>query len=238
MFSKRLLLATAIVFAAAPMQAGAVVIVDGTTSGFYNAGLGDLSTDSVLGAQTDTATSFNLFPAANVSAGDPTIPPVASAPNLVGADPATVTALGSFLGNTTALGGNWSAAPQAIPSTWSVNDETAIVYTIDAGAGFSDLTVNIGVDNGVYVWFDGAYQFGAMAPGGASAFEYSVNVGPVSGGTHFLQILREDHGGATGWVIRADATLSTSTVAEPASLALLGLGLVALGFGAKRSIKA
>jgi hypothetical protein len=213
-----------------PAAAGATIIIDNTTLGFYNSGLGDLSTDSVLGTQTDMATGFNLFPAANSSAGDPTVPPVATEPNLAGADPGTQAALGSFLGNTTALGGSWSAAPQAIPANWAINDETAIVYEITVGpTGFDDLLVQIGVDNGIYAWFDGSYVFGAMDRGGAFAFEYSFQTGPVSPGAHYLQLLREDHGGATGWVISADAT-EGAPVPEPSTLSLMvlaTLGLVA-----------
>jgi hypothetical protein len=200
-------------------EASAVVIIDGTTAGFYNAGLGDLSLDGVLGGQTDGATGLHLFPASNSSAGDPLIPPVASEPNLAGADLATQTALGNFLGNTTALGGNWSAATQLIPGTWAVNTETAIVYEIDAGvAGYDNLQVNIGVDNGVFVWFDGVYQLGALAPGGASAFEYSLSTGPVGSGKHYLQVLREDHGGGTGWIISAEAEPATPIIPEPVSI--------------------
>jgi len=75
-------------FAFSPI-ARAVTIIDNTTQGFYNAGLGDLATDSVLGAQFDAATSLDLFPAANGAGGDPLIPSVATQPNLAGADPAT-----------------------------------------------------------------------------------------------------------------------------------------------------
>lgn len=221
--------AVAFVMASAfmPVAAGATIIIDNTTLGFYNSGLGDLSTDSVLGAQTDGGTGFNLFPAANISAGDPTIPPVATEPNLGGADAGTQTALGNFLGNTAALGGNWSGAAQAIPRHWTVNDETAIIYEIVVGAPFNDIFVQMGVDNGVYAWFDGVYQFGAMAPGVAVTFEYSFNTGPVSAGTHFLQILREDHGVLPGWTILADATESTG-VPEPSTLFLVLTGLLGL----------
>ena len=219
-----------------PVAASATIIIDNTTFGFYNSGLGDLSTDSVLGSQTDAATTFNLFPAANVSAGDPLIPPVATEPNLGGADAGTLTAFGSFLGNTTALGGSWSAAAQAIPTAWAVNDETAIVYPIVVGAsGFDNILVQMGVDNGVFAWFDGTYQFGALSPGGASAFEYSFNTGPVSAGTHFLQLLREDHGNATGWTILADATEGTNVIPEPSTLLLLAVGTLSLlGFRGRR----
>jgi hypothetical protein len=103
-----------------PVGVFGATIIDNSTQGYYNAGLGDLSTDTVLGAQTDAGTGFNLFPALNVSAGDPLIPPVATEPNLAGANPATLTAFDNFLLNPAALGGPWTGL-QAIPSSWTVN---------------------------------------------------------------------------------------------------------------------
>jgi len=221
-------LGAALTLAFVPAGAGATVIIDNTTLGYYNAGLGDLSLDSFLGAQLDASTTNHLFPIANSGGGDPTTPPVATEPGLGSADGGTQANLGSFLGNTTALGGMWSGASQAIPSTWTVNDETAIVYSFVVGpTGFDDLFVQIAVDNGVYVWLDGAYQFGAMAPSGAFHWEYSFSTGALASGTHYLQILREDHGGGTGWDILADAT-EGAPVPEPGTLLLLGAGLAGL----------
>lgn len=215
-----------------PLGGFGAIIIDNTTLGFYNSGLGDLSLDSVLGVQTDASTGFNLFPAANVSAGDPLIPPVASEPNLAGADPGTVAALGGFLSNPASLGGSWSGL-QAIPTTWAVNSETAIVYEINAGAGLTNMTIDLGVDNGIFVWLDGVYLFGALAPGVATLGEYSINVGNLSGGTHYLQILREDHGGATGYGISVEA--DREVIPEPGTLSLFGFGGLALLLMRRRS---
>lgn len=226
--------ATAALYLLSGATASAAVIIDNSTQGFYNSGLGDLATDSTLGAQTDTSTGHNLFPAANVSAGDPTIPPVATEPDLANADASTQANLGGFLTNPTSLGGTWSASEQAIPGTWAVNSETAIVYEINAGAGLSNLQIDVGIDNGVFVWLDGNYLLGALAPGGAFAFEYSASVSSLGSGLHHLQILREDHGGATGYHIQVTAT----SVPEPATLALVGVGLGAVGFiGSRRRRK-
>jgi hypothetical protein len=224
-------LAAGLALAFVPSVARATIIIDNTTLGYYNAGLGDLAADSVLGIQVDTATGFRLFPAANVSGGDPTIPPVATEPNLAGADSGTQTNLGGFLTSPGTLVAPWSAVPQAIPGTWTVNSETAIVYPfVVVGGGYANLFVQIAVDNGAYVWLDGAYQFGAIAPGGPFQWEYSFNTGPISPGTHYLQILREDHGGSTGWSIQADA----APVPEPGTLLLLGGGLSALALRRRR----
>ncbi len=185
--------------------------VDNYTWGFYN--------DS-LGFVLDRTNPFNgtfLFPGANCSDGDPIINP-APEPDLSVAD----SILGQWLDKPPILNDNWSD-PQPIPNTWAVNTETAVIYEIDAGtSGIQDIVANIGVDNGVFVWLDGIYQFGALSPGYAIEWEYSVPLADMEPGTHYLQILREDHG------VLTDLSIQVTGVPEPAAILLLSLGGLAL----------
>ena len=156
-------------------------------AGYYNNGLG-----TVL----DTSGVNDPFPCANVVCGDNTVN-YATAPNLS----AAAAQLGTWLTNDAPAGGTWSAAPLAIPATWAVNTETAIVYAIDVEAGLTDLTLSLGVDNGIFVWLDGNYIFGTRRGGGASENDDVFSLPNLSAGVHYLQILREDHGGSTGYFI-------------------------------------
>jgi PEP-CTERM motif len=195
--------------AAAPAQAD--IILTNASQGRYNA---------AIGTSLDTAGVSDPFPCANVACGDTTVS-FPTAPNLT----AAAGVLGNWLTNPASPGGSWTAT-QAIPSTWAVNTETAIIYEIGSATGLTNLSLSLGVDNGIFVWLDGNYLFGARRGGGSSAGEYLVTLPDLTAGTHFLQILREDHGGGTGYDIRL--TGEALAVPEPGTLALLGLGLAGL----------
>lgn len=210
-------LAAVAALSAVSFGANAVTILNDASPGYYNSGLGTL---------LDTTGVTDPFPCANVGCGDLTLS-FPSAPNLS----AAAGPLGTWLTNAAPTGGAWSAAPQAIPATWAVNTETAISYAINAGAGLTNLQLSLGVDNGIFVWLNGTYLFGARAAGGSSLGEYSFALSNMSG-INYLQILREDHGGGTGYDI--SLTADAVKVPEPASVATLGAGLLALAFVARR----
>src|SRR5205085_2512098 len=96
-----------------------VVLVNNATPGYYNNELG-----TVLDG------SKPQFPSANGVCGDPVIKP-ASEPDL---SPASSILGGWLSGNPIPLNANWRNL-QAIPATWPVNTETAIVYAIEGGPG-------------------------------------------------------------------------------------------------------
>jgi hypothetical protein len=131
------------------------VIVNNLTTGYYNEQLGTIL----------DGTDPNFPPG-----GDPTIYP-AYEPNLSGAD----AILGNWLNptNPVTLPNTWTG-PQVIPAAWTLNTETAVLYVIDAGpSGYQNVIGDFGVDNGIFVWVNGEYKFGAIHPGGSFAYEYS-----------------------------------------------------------------
>ncbi|MDJ0847119.1 MAG: hypothetical protein QNK04_01930 [Myxococcota bacterium] len=102
----------------------------------------------------------------------------------------------------------------------------AIVYEFQAAA-LEEWEASFGSDNGIYVWLDGVFQGGAIAQGGASLGEHVFDLGTPGEGTHYLQVLLEDHGGRTGYAV------SVTSVPEPGSATLFVLGLIGLARAAR-----
>jgi hypothetical protein len=195
-----------------------LAIVTNTTQGFYNDSLGDLGAPAGL---------LPWFPAPGTFGGTQNQNFV-SAPDLSGAS----VALGDWLTDPGNLNSNWTF--QSIPANWAVNTEVAIVYVFDAGAGMADLTADFGlIDNGIHIWVDGVWKFGARDPEGRAWND--IALGDVGAGSHYIQILLEDSGGAT-WYF--NPSITATAVPEPAAAWLFGSGLLGLMvLGRKRFLR-
>lgn len=209
--------------------AQAATLIDGSTQGLYNSGLG-----TVLDGSNPLGGGVAMFPIANVAGGDPTLDiPAGTPPDLTPAD----SQLANWLTDPANPGGTWSAGKVAIPATWDVNTETAIIYELDGGiSGLSNVVASFGVDNGIFVWLNGTFLGGHLRPGGVLPGEFTLNIGSVGAGLNFLQILREDHGGSTGYNVAVTGDPApTNVVPLPAAGWLLLAGLGGLGLMRRNS---
>jgi hypothetical protein len=172
-------------------HAQVTTLVDGNSPGYYNNSLGTILDGTAP-----------QFPAPLGSGGgDPLINP-SSEPNIS----AVTNILGNWLVPHSTLNANWQKLAN-IPATWAGNTETAIIYEIVNGTtGYSNVVADFDADNGVFVWVNGQYKFGARGPGlpsPAGQYEYTnIFLGNLPPGTNRIQVLREDNFDATGYQVR------------------------------------
>lgn len=166
---------------------GAVVLVQTSDPGFYNNSIGTVL-NGTNGGETGP------FPVSNDSSlSFPVAPDLSAASG----------ALGNWLTNPLSLNANWQSLA-SIPNNWVPSTEVAVIYQFNT-LGATNVVSEFGVDNGIFAWLDGVYLGGARAAGGVSLGEHVFDVGNLSAGTHFLQLLLEDHGSANGYAVRITA---------------------------------
>ena len=145
-------------------------------------------------------------------------------------------ALGNWLSivNTSQLNSNWGTGPIAVPNSWAVGTEVAVIYQFNT-LNATNVVARFGVDNGIYAWLNGDYIGGSRAGGGVSLGEHTYNIGDLEAGTYFLQLLLEDHGSANGYAVEitADEFIEgppPAPIPVPAAIWLFGSALMGLGF--------
>ena len=190
-------------------RTSAVTLADGSSTLFY-ASPGDLGAPSGL---------LPWFPAPNTFGGTQDLV-FSSAPDLSGAG-----VLGDWLGNPGNLNGSWSgpALFTTAVTAWPINSELALIYVIDVEQS-TELVASFDlVDNGVHVWVNGIWKFGARDPEGRAWND--IQLGTIGAGRSYLQILLEDSGGAIGY---SNPRIEGTPVPEAGALALLAAAALAL----------
>ena len=212
MHALKLFLVSAVLTAST--AANALTLVQTSDPGFYNDNIGTV----LNGTNGGESGPFPVGDDSNLAF--PTAPDLSAAGSI----------LGDWLTDPLHLNGNWTHR-DSIPNSWAVGTEVAVMYEFDT-LGATNVSASFGVDNGIFVWLDGAYLFGHRAAGTHVLGEYVVPVGDLGAGTHFLQLLLEDHGATNGYDVQITAdsfTPGPPPVPEPRAAGLLGALLLALG---------
>lgn len=119
---------------------------------------------------------------------------------------------------------------------WPINSETAIVHELDGGTrGIGDVNASLGVDNGLFVWLNGAFMGGHLRPGGVSPSKFAVSLRDLRSGLIHLQILRGEHGATSGHDVSVTGDPYLAPIPLPASgLLLAGSAAVLAGLRRRR----
>jgi hypothetical protein len=205
----------------------AELVLQTNDPGFYNNNIG-----SVLNlSNTGVDDANEPFPISN----DSTVS-FPTAPDLSAAD----AILGNWLTDPANLNSKWSSKQIPIPNSWIIGNEVGVIYQFDTEKA-TNVVAEFGVDNGIFAWLDGNYLFGSRDAGNSNLGEYELNLGDFNAGTHYLQLLLEDHGVTNGYSVKITADefeKPPKKTPEPSSfLGFLAIGTLGLASSFKHKLK-
>ncbi|MBN2333324.1 MAG: PEP-CTERM sorting domain-containing protein [Deltaproteobacteria bacterium] len=113
---------------------------------------------------------------------------------------------------------------------WAANTDLALQQTFNIdGLLEAPITLNVASDNGFMVFINGQQVAKQNAEGYTAYWEYTLpltTLGFISPGDNIIQVLAEDHGGATFFDLKL--TGDVAPVPEPSTILLMGFGLAGL----------